>query len=144
MKRCSFVDTQAPGDMQVQSPSFLNDTCSPAKPCIHCTATCTLYFFLTACNHATFSWPSPGPATAPHAMYLARGYGKDKHMRNTTELPTHLTAGRLMSFPNALACAEALPQCPCLRAFNACDFVQGQLCKMSMFLSRFPVTGLKF
>lgn len=31
---------------------------------------------------------------SPHAMQIARGYGKDKHMRNITELPTHLTAGR--------------------------------------------------
>ena len=107
--------------------------CIPAKPSKHSAATCALYFFLTMCNHATFSWLSPGPATAPHARYIARGHGKDKRTRNITDLLTHLTAGRWMSFPNALACAEALPQCPCLRAFNAYDLSKGNFTKCQCF-----------
>lgn len=119
--------------IKIQSPSFLNDIRSPSNHA-HTTATCTLYFFLTLCNHTTFSWPSPVPATAPRAVYTTRGYGKDKHMRNITELPTHLTAGGQTSFPNSLACAGGgLSRCPCLHAFSNYNLSKGNFAKCQYF-----------
>lgn len=140
MKWCSSLSVKASRDTK----SLLSKR--HPQPCKPRTHRCDMHavFFPNSVQPHDLLLAFPAPATAPRAAYTTRGYGKDKHMRNITELPTHLTAGGQTSFPNALACAGAACAVSASPSFQRLQFVQGQLRKMSIFLSKFPVTGLKF